>query len=112
MIPGAWISAVLALGVFRIWRFLGEDDFPPIAKLRAKLVGETARYDTTKDRDHPILTYKRPTLNHFLGCPYCLGAWLSLATYLAWRWFPTETLYALAPFALSAAVGLIVRNLD
>lgn len=55
--------------------------------------------------------YDRPTLAHLVHCPFCLGWWVSLATYLAWlAWDPV--LYGLAPLALSGAVGLLAKNLD
>lgn len=102
---------MLALGVFRIVRLIGWDDLPPIARLRARVTGERVRFNLSESRD-PIYSYDRATLNHFIGCAYCIGFWVSLAAYLAWRFAPTETLYGLAPFALSAAVGIIARNLD
>jgi hypothetical protein len=106
------VALVLALGVFRLCRLIGWDDFPPIKKLRAKATGERAYRNTTEKRDEDILRYTRPILEHFITCPFCLGFWLSLAAFLAWRFEPTWTLYGLAPFALSGAVGLISKNLD
>jgi hypothetical protein len=56
--------------------------------------------------------YDRPVLAHLVHCPFCLGWWVSLAAWLAWLQWPSGTLLALSPFALSAAVGLIAKNLD
>lgn len=56
--------------------------------------------------------YDRPTLAHLVHCPFCLGWWVSLATYAAWNVSAGWTLWLIAPFALSGAVGLIARNLD
>lgn len=56
--------------------------------------------------------YRRPTLAHLVHCPFCVGWWLSLAVYGAWLAAPRATLYAMLPFALSGAVGLIAKNLD
>lgn len=112
MIPTPWVGLVLALATFRLARLAGWDDFPPVAKLRAKIVGERQHHDSTIDRDHPIIVYKRPTLNHFLGCPYCVGFWIGVVVYAAWLAQPRWTLYALAVFALNGAVGIIARMLD
>jgi hypothetical protein len=57
-------------------------------------------------------SYRRPLLAHFLFCAYCVGFWISLLVYLAWVFFPTEAVYGAAPFALSAAVGMLAKNLD
>lgn len=55
--------------------------------------------------------YDRPTLAHLIHCPFCVGFWISLATWVAWlAWHPV--LYGLAPFAISGAVGLVAKNLD
>lgn len=105
--PDWWPSIVLALGTFRLFRLLSYDDFPPVERLRAKILGE---YPPIEEDEEPI--YFRPTLAHFVGCPFCLGAWLSLAVYLAWLAWPHATMYAAYPFALSAAVGMIVRKWD
>lgn len=112
MIPSPWVALILALGVYRLCRLIGWDEFPPIKKIRQRATGETAYRNPTERRDDEILRYDRPILEHFITCPFCLGFWLSLAAYLAWRFEPTGTLYGLAPFALSGAVGLIAKNLD
>lgn len=56
--------------------------------------------------------YRRPMLAHLVHCPWCIGAWISLAVYVAWLAAPRGTLYAMTPFALSGVVGLIAKNLD
>ena len=48
----------------------------------------------------------------FLTCPWCLGFWVSVALWLAWLEWPRATLVAVTPFAISAVVGLVVKNLD
>lgn len=120
MIPSPWVGLVLALAVYRLCRLAGWDDFPPVAKVRAWVVGEqtvtvgTSNQQmglTATDPDETT-SFKRPTLEHFLHCPFCLGFWLSVAAYGAWLWQPRGTLYGLFAFALSGAVGLIAKNLD
>jgi hypothetical protein len=55
--------------------------------------------------------YDRPTLAHLIHCPFCVGFWISLATWLTWlAWHPVE--YGMMPFAISGAVGLIAKNWD
>lgn len=55
--------------------------------------------------------YDRPTLAHLIHCPFCVGWWISLITWLAWlAWHPV--LYGLIPLAISGVVGLISKNLD
>jgi hypothetical protein len=112
MTPAPWAAAILALGVFRVVRLIGWDVFPVVARVRAWAVGETIRYNVAENRDNAIYAYRRPTLNYFINCPFCMGFWLSLAIYGLWRWQPDYTVAALFPLALSAAVGLIGKNLD
>ena len=120
MIPGPWIGVVLALAVFRVTRLIGWDDFPPIVRARNWVTGAKAGTRSTSNTamgltgDQPEVTwrYKRPLLAEAISCAYCSGAWYSLAAYLAWVFFPTETLYVAAPFALSGAVGITARMLD
>lgn len=64
------------------------------------------------EADHVRPAYRRPLLAHFIHCPFCVGFWISVAVYVAWLEFPTETLYALFAFALSGAIGLISKNWD
>lgn len=120
MIPSAWPAVVLALAAFRLTRLLGWDDLPPIARLRARAVGlkvvmhgsSNAVGGLTNEEPDVVVTYRRPLLHHFLSCPFCQGFWVSVVVYAAWRFEPTGTLYAAAPLALSAAVGLVAKNLD
>lgn len=99
----SWIElALLVLGSYRLTRLVGWDEFPLAARIRARAIGEEGFEPT----------YRRPTLAHLVHCPFCLGWWISLAAYLAWLVAPTATLYALAPLAISGAVGLVAKNLD
>lgn len=144
-LPGPLAVLILVAGTYRLTRFAGWDDWPPIARLRARVVGEdwtlapgyrnaadalTATFEGylggTVDeaaRSLPGKTpdsevegvepgYRRPTLAHLVHCPWCLGLWLSFAVYGCWLAAPDLTVYVLAPFALSTAIGLIARNLD
>lgn len=100
---------MLVLGAYRVTRLIGWDELAPVAKLRSRATG--ARYDDSSGVDEEW-KFDRPTLAHFLACPFCLGFWVSLAVYVAWLSAPTPTLYAMTPFAISGAVGLLAKNLD
>lgn len=120
MIPGPWVALVLTLGAFRLTRLAGWDTFPPVARARAWLTGEHVVHSTSANMAMGVTgelpgyeyRYRRRLLAELLHCAFCAGFWVALAAYLAWRFEPRWTLYLLAPFALSAAVGLIARNLD
>lgn len=114
MIPSPWVAVVLALGTFRIVRLVGWDDWPYAVRVRHWLGGRNER-----NRGEMVFpdydargTYTRPVLMKFLVCPWCQGFWLSCIVYVLWLFFPTEVLYGLAPWALSAGVGIIAKNLD
>lgn len=120
MIPGPWVALVLALGVYRIVRLVGWDEFPPVARARAWVVGErkvkvgsgNAQMGLTNGAADDEVVFDRPLLEHFLTCPFCVGFWLSVLAYVAWLEEPRWTLYGLGSFALSGAVGLVSKNLD
>lgn len=120
MIPAAWTTVLLALAAFRVTRLVGWDDFPPVARARSWVVGAyvpkrgstNANLGLTGETTDDGIVFRRPVLEHFLHCPYCVGFWISLVAYLAWVVFPTETQYAAMPFALSAMVGITARMLD
>lgn len=105
MMPNALTLAILALAVFRVWKLAAED-----------VVLDPIR-DWALGTQHPIPGgpehYKRPHLATFIGCPWCLGFWLSLGAWAAYHWWdgPNTVLIA-TPLALSALVGLVVQNLD
>lgn len=140
MIPSAWTFALLALAAFRTTRLLGWDTFLPVARVRARLLGEwvEARCSACQKvrEDYELVApnqwvgveacpncrstepacfvegYDRPGLADLFTCAFCLGFWVSLAFYLAWLAAPKATLVAALPLALSAAVGLAAKNLD
>lgn len=102
----SWLElALLVLGSYRITRLIGWDDLPPIARLRDRLTGLRGNPDGA-------MWHERELLEEFLACPFCLGFWVSLVVYIAWLSAERPTLYAVTPFAISGAVGLIAKNLD
>lgn len=113
MIPSPWVALVLALGTFRLVRLIGWDEWPYAVRLRHWLSGRNERNKGVRVyNDDPRGTYTRPVLAKFLGCPWCAGFWVGCGVYVAWLEEPRWTLYALAAFALNAAVGLVSKNWD
>lgn len=105
MIPDGLPLLILILGAYRLTRLVGWDEFPLVAKLRDRVTGK-------RGVEGGVEYHERPVLEHFLTCPFCVGFWISAAVYVAWLSAPRPTLYAVTPFAISGAVGLIAKNLD
>lgn len=97
MVPGPWEFALLALAAFRLTRLIGWDVFPPVERVRDRV--------TRWSGEAGLVT-------ELLACPFCLGAWISLAVYLAWWAAPRPTLAVATVAALSAVVGLVAKTLD
>ena len=96
-IPDWWAFAILALAVFRIYRLIAEDDIAD--RPREWALGKLAEERLTK-------------LDKLIVCPWCLGFHVSWVLWLFWLWQPEWTVGLCIPFALSAVVGLIAKNLD
>lgn len=120
MIPSPWIAVVLTLGAYRVTRLIGWDDLPPVVKARRWVTGavmtrtgsSNALKGLTSEEPDEDITFRRPTLAHFIQCPFCQGFWTSVVVYVWWMLEPTSCLYTMAAFALAGAVGLISKNLD
>jgi hypothetical protein len=114
VIPSPWVALVLVLAAFRLTRLVGWDDLPPVARARARALGESvvARSRPAGQDDEYVYLYRRPLLAHLVHCAFCLGFWAAVVVYVAWLLEPRPTLYVCAPFAIGAAVGLIAKNLD
>ncbi len=87
MIPDWWTTALLALAAFRTWKLIGDDTI--LDRPRTWIVKRGGEYVET-----------------LLECPWCAGAYVSVAWWLAWYFWPHGTLVASVPFAISALVGL------
>jgi hypothetical protein len=111
VIPPVWVAVWLVLGAYRLTRLAGWDDFPLALRVRAWLTGANRNGRGVELYDNGV-SYERPNVRKFLFCPFCVGFWISLAVYICWLEEPRWTLYGLAPFALSAGVGLVSKNLD
>jgi len=82
--------AVLCLGAFRLTRLVTTDDL--LSPLRERLW-----------RRYPPST----RLGYLVTCDWCTSVWVSTVLVIAYSIAPTTTTYACAPFALSAAVGIL-----
>lgn len=104
MIPAPWQFALLALAAYRAWRLVAIDDIT--TPLRDRVTGRVFWDDKTQKHRYKL------TLDKLIGCPWCLGAWISIAVTVAWWVWPHATLIVCVPFAVSAAVGLVSKNWD
>jgi hypothetical protein len=102
--PSPLILLVLALAAFRTWRLLALDTLPPLVRLRSWLV----QADWFQDKQ----VFGRPLLEEWLSCAWCFGLWASAGWYICWLEWPRATIYAAAPLALSAAVGICASLLS
>lgn len=110
-VPSALVTVILVLAAFRITRLIGWDDFPPVRRVRDRVLKTTVDRSMTQRQPEPVYRYGRPILAQFVQCPYCLGFWVVLVCWLGWVVTP-DVLYVLVPFALSGAVGIVGRMLD
>lgn len=114
MIPPAYEFLLLAAIAYRGWRLLAEDSL--LDKPRMWLVGLPRDWE----EGDSIPKGYRNELAKFVNCPWCLGAWVSLATYVGWMLTIGDTPDSVSAvfiavgiwFALSCAVGIIRAKLD
>lgn len=128
MIPQPWLFLLMVLGTYRLVRIIGWDNAPLICKIRNWITGAelatngsaNSRMGLTPEDVISTVVHRRPTLEHFLGCPFCQGFYVSVLVYAGWVAIghPGSTgssswmWYGLVPLALSGAVGLVSKNLD
>jgi hypothetical protein len=106
-IPNWWEFVLLALAVFRIYRLIAEDTI--LDRPRRWLLRLGNEWQSDGDEIPPEYREKWAL---FITCPWCLGFWLSVLAWVGWLIFPTETIWLAVPWALSAVVALINKNLD
>lgn len=102
-VPDWWSALLLGLAIFRTFRLLAKDiilDGP-----RAWVI----RLPREWSEGNPIPEGFREKWSTFIVCPWCLGAWLTLAWWGAWQLWPHGTLVVAALAALSAFVGLVSK---
>ncbi len=91
-VPDWWEATLLALAAYRTWKLAAADSI--LDRPRARLFDDHSRLDA------------------FVACQWCFGFWLALAWWAVWQAWPTGTLVAATPLALSAAVGALADRLD
>ena len=77
MIPEPWAFALLALAAFRVWKLIAEDTL----------------------LDRPL---RRLREWEAVTCPWCSGAWITVAWWAAWLLWPHGTLVAAVALAVDA----------
>ena len=97
-----WTLLLLALAAYRIFRLLGHDIV--LDRPRAKLL----RLGNWQEGQRTPPGY-RSGLAEFIICPWCLGFWVTIAWWGAWKLWPHATLWLAFPFAISTLVGLLGR---
>ena len=106
-IPDWWQLTLIALAVFRIYRLIAEDT---ILEGVRRWVYRLDR-NWQKEGDYTGDKY-RVKLALFVTCPWCLGFWLSLAWWGAYQVWEHGAVVVAAPWAISAIVALVAKNLD
>lgn len=104
-IPDWWQFLLLALAAFRVYRLIAEDTI--LDGPRAWLL----RYRGW-DGNGPAPKGYRAKWGEFITCPWCCGAHLSWIIWVLWLIWPHATTMVAVPFALSAVVALVAKNLD
>lgn len=82
-IPSVWSFVLLSLAAWRVWHLIAEDDL------------------TQRPRDwlFPPQSKRRD----WIECPYCSGAWVAGAWWLAWTWHHSGTTWFAFLWALCCA---------
>lgn len=101
-VPDWWTLVLLGGASFRVFRLIAMDTI--LDKPRGWLVGLGVWKEGM-----PVPSNYRKGLAEFLVCPWCLGFWVTLAWWLAWQEWSHGALVVAAPFAISAAVGLLAQ---
>lgn len=103
-IPTWWAALLLVGAAYRVWKLLAEDAILDRPRRWLLRLGDWHEDDGGDPPDE-----YRYTLGDFIGCPWCFGFWIVLATWGLWLAFPYETVLLAVPFAMSAAVGLVAK---
>jgi hypothetical protein len=116
-VPG-WLPLVLlALAAFRIYRLIARDTltepireaitYPDAASVA---LADDARLEVVGEDEQPKAW--RVYLSTLVRCPWCAGFYVSGAWWAAWVVWPRFTLFVAVPWAISAVVALLAKNLD
>lgn len=104
--PDALEFAVLSLAAFRLVRLVGWDKLT--RGFRERLCRMSEREGHTYTGGKPY----RAGVHEWITCPWCMGAWVTGAWWLAWLAWPSAVYGLSVPLAAMAIVGLVAKNLD
>lgn len=110
-VPHPWEFFLLTLGGFRIVRGIGWDTLTE--PLRRRLTGYSddgapSISDAERSRHGKTRVY----ISTLIRCPWCQGFYVAVILFMLWAWQGTLIQVLCVPLALSAAFGLIAKNLD
>jgi hypothetical protein len=117
--PDVWTFILLALAAYRLYRLGARDTItePVRAALtypdeQALALGDDVdpRLEVVGERDRP--KGWRVYLATLIRCPWCAGFYVSVCVWVAWELEPRWSTICAAPWALSAVLGLVRKNLD
>lgn len=134
-IPDWWQITMLALAAFRVYRLIARDTLTePIRD--AFTYPDDATVDLGERPSEVKSQFPRPQmeeigrsgivvvgedeqpkswrvyLSTLVRCPWCAGFYVSAGWWLLWQTWPHWTMVAAAPWAISAIVALLAKNLD
>jgi hypothetical protein len=107
LIPDPWEFVLLSLAAYRTWRLLAEDTL--LDRPRSWLLGTPGWKPVASET--PPDGY-RAELAYWISCPFCAGFWWATAWWAAWIFGGDWALLAATPWAVSAVVALVAKNLD
>lgn len=132
--PAPYALVLLVLAAWRVYRLVAVDEITARIRGWATLPDDDyeAWSDVIRDAEfdgadpwqpdgfdldgthypRPWFSSRRYHVAKFARCPWCMGWWISVVVWVAWLAAGDVTLYLATPFALSAGVGLVQRNLD
>jgi hypothetical protein len=118
--PSWWQFVLLALGAYRIYRLAARDTLTePVRAALTYPDAQAVTLDTAPDDEGLTIVgdYKdakplRVYASTLIRCHWCLGFYVSVAAWGLWDLWPRPMLFAMTPWALSATVALISKNLD
>ena len=98
-VPNWYEIVLLSLAAWRTFQLLAADSITePLRRYVTRLGTKWEKEGDALPKEY------REKWALFIGCPYCLGAWIGIVWWVAWEIFPTETLIATVPFVISAGV--------
>jgi hypothetical protein len=94
------------------WAWIDPDDNGPAYQARRDMLEAEGR--DTRDGTVPLPRRGglRTWIYALIDCPHCVGVWVSLAAYSAWRWGGDTAYAVLAVAAVAGAQSIVVSFLS